>query len=450
MAAYGEYEWGAGATKENTDHHPTPCPKAWIEQVNTIQTSALQALELYKVPWYIIQKLASIDYTTVGDIADRFTETLTYTRATAERLELKEAGYSEEDANRILGRLKRAAVACRKHEENSDKAERMRSAVGGIDHTEQKDLRETFKLREGHKFPLEYEGSEVYTAKQLRETQKGQLGNFTNKQIIGRLPDPTIKDASTQVPTGSGVVDIKDQVKQAPNTEERWKYQMRVFYYTLTLCIHSSSAYQVFTDWTLECAKQYWEHFIMGPLILKRKDNPSLRTVMIAERKAWSEICLDIYRTDCTLKKAVENIMNNGLWWSNEIAAGEKAAENKSNGKRNWNDKGKHGKGDGNFFGKKDWNGKGKGSKDGKGGKGKGSKDGKGGKGKGSKDGGKNSKGARNSDGGKASNNGGGKGNKRGNTYCWNFHYGSGCQGRCGYSHQCPVCGQTHRQLDFH
>ena len=125
---------------------------------------------------------------------------------------------------------------------------------------------------------------------------------------------------------------------------------------------------------------------------------------------------------------------------------------NKANGKKTWEDKGKHGKGEGNFYGKKDWNGKGKGSKDGKGGKGKGGKDGKGGKGKGGKDGGKNGKGGKNNDGGKSNgkNSNNGNNNRRGNTYCWNFHYGSGCQGRCGYSHQCPVCGQTHRQLDFH
>ena len=442
MARYDGYAWGSGADKKYTEHHPQVCPKEWLDDIQKIQTSALQALELYKVPWYIVHMLALSHYVTVGDIADRFTETLTYTKATAERLMLKEAEYTEEEADRILGRLKRAAVACRKHEENSDKAERMRSAVGGMDQAEQKDLRETWRIREGHKFPLEYEGSEVYIAKQLRETQKGQLGNFTNKQIIGRLPDPTIKDSSSQVPTGSGVVDIKDQTKQAPNTEERWIYQMRVFYYTLTLCIHSSSAYAVFQEWNLECAKQYWEHFLMGPLILKRKDSPSLRTVMIAERKAWSEICLDIYRTDCTLKKAVENIMNNGLWWSNEIAAGEKAAKNKkegdndgkgkNKGRKGWSDKGKHSKGDGNFVGK------------GKGGKG-------GGKGKQSKGNGKNdgNKGGKNSGKGKKDGNTG-KGSKRGNTYCWNFHYGSGCQGRCGYSHQCPVCGQTHRQLDFH
>ena len=75
--------------------------------------------------------------------ADRFTEVLIYTKATAQRLRFKEADYTEEEANRILGRCQQAATSCKKHEENYDKAERMRPTMGSMGPAEQKDLRET-------------------------------------------------------------------------------------------------------------------------------------------------------------------------------------------------------------------------------------------------------------------------------------------------------------------
>ena len=50
MSKYDGYAWGTGADKKYTDHHPVACPQEWLNDIQTIQTSALQALELYKVP----------------------------------------------------------------------------------------------------------------------------------------------------------------------------------------------------------------------------------------------------------------------------------------------------------------------------------------------------------------------------------------------------------------
>ena len=434
---YGSYAWGTGSHGENATAFPDKCPDKWMDAVNSMTGGPLNNLERNKVPYYIIQRLAHLDYTMLGDIADRFTASTTCNETTAAMLELKEADYTEEQGSKYLRRLIRAATACATEVESKDKAERIVGKVGALEPATAKDLRETFKHKEGFQFPLEYEGSEAYEAKQFKETQRGQLGTFTNKQIIGRLPDFTVRQNKSQIPVDSNLVEVVNETKSDPDTPERWIQQMRVFYYTLTKCIYGSSSYKIFADWSLRDAKQYYEDFLFSDQILKRKDNPTVKTIMIAERKAWAEIELDIYKNECTLKQAVKNIMAKTLFWTNELQAGARAASEKSRnkGKQGWNNskgKGQNSKGKGKSGGKNKGKSISNFSRTGKGNSNNGTQ--KGGKGKGSK-----------------GNKGSGK-YKHNNTResCWNFHHGRGCTGGCGRTHQCPICGQTHRQADHH
>ncbi len=91
--------------------------------------------------------------------------------------------------------------------------------VGNVDQAQLADLKDIWQTREGHKYPMEYDGSEAYETKQLKETQRGHLGNFTNKQIIGRLPDPTLRVQTTKIPINSTMGEINDETKLAPENE---------------------------------------------------------------------------------------------------------------------------------------------------------------------------------------------------------------------------------------
>ncbi len=232
---------------------------------------------------------------------------------TMQLLSIKEGGYTREQAEQHLRRLHRAAKVCNQREDDKTLAMSAQN-VGSVDQAQLADLKDIWLTMEGFKYPLEYDGSEAYETKQLKETQRGQIGNFTNKQIVGRLPDPTKREHTTKIPINNTLVELTDETKLEPNSEEKWKQQMRVFYHVLTKCIHASTSWPVFKEWNLEAAKAYWEHFLFSEQVLKRRDKPSLTTVMIAERRAWSEITLEIYRTDCTLKEATKRIMDRTLF----------------------------------------------------------------------------------------------------------------------------------------
>ncbi len=316
---YGTHQWGAGATGDYILASPDKCPTTWTEQTTKIDKVALTALNMARVPYYLIIKLADKDYVTCGDIGDRFADSKdVLNEATLKLLDMQSQQYSMEQAEQYLRRLVRAAKVCSQREDDKAMATSAQN-VGTVDQAQLADLKDIWKTREGHKYPMEYDGSEAYETKQLKETQRGQLGNFTNKQIIGRLPDPTVRTQTTKIPINNTMVEFNDETKLAPDNEDKWKDQMRIFYYVLTKCIHASTSWPVFADWDLEIAKAYWENFLFSDQVLKRRDRPSLATIMIAERKAWNEITLEIYRTNCTLRKAVENIMNRTLFWTNEL-----------------------------------------------------------------------------------------------------------------------------------
>ena len=318
MPADTTHQWGGGATGDYVLASPDKCPEAWTADTTKIEKVALTALNLARVPYYIIKTLAAKDYTTCGDIGDRFSETNQVLNIeTLELLDMPARHYSKEQAEQYLRRVIRAAKVCNQREDDKTMATSAQN-VGTVDQAILADLKDIWQTREGHKYPLEYDGSEAYETKQLKETQRGQLGNFTNKQIIGRLPDPTVRTQTTKIPINNTMVEISDETKLAPDNEDKWKQQMRIFYYVLTKCIHASMSWPVFKDWNLEAAKTYWENFIFSEQILKRRDRPSLATVMIAERKAWNEITLEIYCTGC----AVKRISNRTLFWTNELASG--------------------------------------------------------------------------------------------------------------------------------
>ena len=95
--AYGSHSWGSGASGDHTTSSPDKCPQAWTDTTTKIDKVALTALNMARVPYYLIKVMADKDYTTCGDIGDRFSDPADVLNLdTITLLQMPTPGYSKE------------------------------------------------------------------------------------------------------------------------------------------------------------------------------------------------------------------------------------------------------------------------------------------------------------------------------------------------------------------
>ena len=92
---------------------------------------------------------------------------------------------------------------------------------------------------------------------------------------------------------------------------------MRVYCTSLfmVLCAHKEMD-NLQLPW--EDLRDFYEKILFGSMVLKRKRPPSLRVIMLAERRCWREVAMRIYN-GTSLATALHDIRNDSLWWTNEF-----------------------------------------------------------------------------------------------------------------------------------
>jgi hypothetical protein len=140
---------------------------------------------------------------------------------------------------------------------------------------------------------LDEQGSDHYLALQYKQCAKGEIGYFTTKQIISQLPDPEETSATMKKRKRDreGIIHEADEEQRYdPVTIEQWKKQVMVFRTSLLMCMGIFPQFKQF-DASKDDMDSFYK-FLYGPDIASKSPAPTLRVLMITERKAWREIAL--------------------------------------------------------------------------------------------------------------------------------------------------------------
>jgi hypothetical protein len=153
---------------------------------------------------------------------------------------------------------------------------------------------------------------------QYKACTKGEIGYFTNKQIVSYLPEQgEIQQRKKRRTDNDGVTrEFEEEERHDPTTIEQWKRQMTVFKNTLLMCTWAFPQFSQFNVTKTDMDEFY--DFIYGSEIATRTPAPSLAVLMIAERKAWREVVLQMHK-GTNLKEAIQNTRNNHLFWNREV-----------------------------------------------------------------------------------------------------------------------------------
>jgi len=414
---------------------PQPCPEEYKAKLEQLDAMSRSTLAKYNVPWLVQTIFVDQDYLTLLDIADRWKDKEATRDNAAKDLELDKHDYTKQEQDRAAQRLSQAVEEMQKyHRENimdtKEKRDKTAMSPGA-----RENLVANYKQLTGRAPDLQLQGSDNYMKLQFEQCYQGKVGVFTNKQIISQIPSFETRTKRRRTDMDGVTHDYEEEYCNDPADLDSWRKQMRIFYTTLLMCTAGCPQHSNLQI-DMDDINAYYEDFLFGDRVLGRSPPPSIKVLMIAERKAWRDIHIKVCK-GTTLKEAMRQITIDSLFWTNELA--RKGKGDSKDGK-------------GNSYQSNNWKGstsyKGKGQKGNKGkynNKGYNNQSwGKGynsqrndlsarmgnGKSKGKK--GKNKKGFSTRD------------NANNQDYCMNYHFRNNCPGQCGRSHNCPNCGQAH------
>ena len=439
---------------------PDPIPAAYQAGVNLLAPDCHQVLNQSMVPYFIQAAIATDGYTTLRDLADRWVTKESCRTDSARDYGFRDGdnGYNTASSLRASIRLAQAAGQAKVTCENLDKhlgLDKGSDASVTLVAGQRSQLESHYVTRTGCPKPtLAQQGSDHYLGLQYKACSKGEIGFFTNKQIISQLPeraDLTSTRKKRRTDKDGVPHEYDEEERQDPTSMESWKKQMTVFQNSLLMCTLAFPQYA-----KIQITKKHLDDFydfIYGEEIATRKPAPSLQVLMIAERNAWREIALKLH-SDTPLADALTEMTKVNGFWIREVY--ERLHHTAAPGAATWGwDSYTHPPSPyRGTRGGKDRNREGKGSKSGK-------------ESKGSKTwmkdsysaahGADKSAGKAKDKGGKGKPDKGSKGKSKGSTewkpwpknwaaedthgkqYCRRHHLYGDCAGQCGRSHQCPV-----------
>ena len=406
---------------------PQEVPEALKEDVSSLHHSVQVLFVSKQIPWVIQAQMAKDGYTTMEDLACRWTSPEKAREDCAKDLKFKdgENGFDAPTSNFSAMRLYQAVLQANnifqsgKLAGGPDSPSKMAMGSNLDALCDRVALEKDWVASTGLPKPrLEYQGSDSFLKKQFKYCARGEIGYFAPKHIISALPEEGERPTkSHRKYTVDGFEKEEEEEERAnPQTRRHLERMHTVFRNNLLMC---TLAFPQFHQFDIKKSDlDEWYDWFYGPAIAGRRPAPSEFTLLWAERNAWRQI-YQLMADGSTLKEAMKTLREDQLFWSREVYERVIFQQLRTTS---------------------DPKGKGKGK-----GKGK-----KGGKVKGvyqehlksgPKAGGKGDKGDKGSKSGRPSNwpQNWALQSPTGVPYCRDFHLKHSCQGNCGRSHACPV-----------
>ena len=283
-------------------------------------------LDLKVVPYYIQAQLGDADYVTVEDLADRWDKAEeARTNGPKElKFEANSNDYTPEFSRLCAMRLYQAVKLAKQTGGSSaalgaDIAAPISHSKLSIDMAcDRAQLEAQYQHKTKCQKPnMEDQGSDTFLKKQFRYCMKGEIGFFTSRQIISLLPETEerpIKKRKTLAQAIEG--EDEEETRANPTTMRQLQKMHTVFTTNLLMC---TFAFPQFGQ--LDIEKSDLDEFyswLYGPSIGGRSPQPSVHTLMMAERNAWREVTRKMHLGK-SLKTSLQEIKTDLLFWQREV-----------------------------------------------------------------------------------------------------------------------------------
>ena len=304
---------------------PDPIPSSEAPRINKLQSDAHLCMNAFQVPYFIQGQLAEDGFVTLADLADRWPD-----KATARTSGPKDYGflpnsngYDDKSSLRTAVRLAQA-VESAMHRRTSQRKHELTDAINEatvlLQPGQRSSMEAQYELKSKLPKPsLDKQGSDHFLGMLHKACSRGEIGYFTNRQIIAQIPETT-EDSSSRKKRrtdADGIIhEFDEEERWDPTSMDQWKKQMTVFKNSILMCTWMFPQFASF-DVDVPAMDDFYE-FLFGPNIATRTPSPSLKVLMVAERKVWRQIALDLHK-GITLKSSLAAIRTDSLFWQREV-----------------------------------------------------------------------------------------------------------------------------------
>ena len=309
-------------TKETEDSKlyapPSPPPKEWSTYIRQhMNDKVYETLVANKVPWLIVKQLVDEDWVDVSTLIARWANVDALYRLGAASLDI--ADWPNKDIEKVLARLASALDDLKRYKTlRLDQAQTSKNSLV-VDEPDRRSMEKAFQEATGEKAQLDRQGSANMLGKLDRAAAEGRVEVLEGKELVPYHPAPWIRTTTVHTRTPDGTFTEQElKTRPTPVTAEQWMDAMRIWYTTLmmAICAHSEHP-NLKVKW--EDLRDFYEKFLFGSTVLRRRNAPPLGQVMIAERKAWQAISTLMWSNRATLGEALKEVRGDHLWWTNEL-----------------------------------------------------------------------------------------------------------------------------------
>jgi len=199
-----------------------------------------QIMASNRVPWAVMAIMAQDDEIQLQDLANRWVKPEDCRDKCADDLKLRTTlQYNDQQADRAARRMS-SAVECAQIEFTKKRKAHITGEPDRLTATDRVTMLQIYTSKTQLRIPLEEQGSDTLLAKQRAKNQQGEVGHFSNRQLVSALPEinETSNSRKRRVDLDGVVREQEDEyLRYEPSNVEQWKKQMTIFRNTLLMCI---------------------------------------------------------------------------------------------------------------------------------------------------------------------------------------------------------------------
>ena len=306
---------------------PKEIPDTLREDVEKLHRSVQILLISKQIPWIVEAQMARDGYTTMEDLACRWTTADLARTQSPTDLKFKdgENGFDQQGSNFTAMRMYQAVMQA-KHMFQAGMATgtatpgpvgSLRSNLDAL--CDRVAMEKDWVNQTGTPKPrLEFQGSDAFLKKQFKYCSKGEIGYFAPKHIVSALPEEGERPTKSHRKFTVDGFEKEEEAEERPNPQTRRQLERMhtVFRNNLLMCM---LAFPQFQQFDLDKSDlDEWYDWFYGPEIAGRKPPPSETTLLWAERNAWRQVC-QLMADGATLKGALKRMRENQLFWTRQF-----------------------------------------------------------------------------------------------------------------------------------
>ena len=275
-------------TDINTLYAPNdPCPQVWAGYLPSAFSDRVYAtLTRNHVPWLIIKQLADDGWTDITSLSKRWgTEEQLYKQAPDS---LRISHLPQHQQEKIIATIAGARDDLKVLKDHHAQLSNRPKAAQLVDNLDRETMENAFQRVTQSRLELRHQGSSNLLGKLHKAMSEGRLECIPFKDLVSFHPAPSVRNSTQQIRNSDGsYTEVEVQTRKMATTVDEWMEACKIFYHSLMMVATQHNEHpRLHPEW--EQLRDFYEKFLFGSRVAKRKNPPTVSKLVYLERQVWN------------------------------------------------------------------------------------------------------------------------------------------------------------------